>query len=360
MISDLAGQGQIRNVWPFTTINQIYGPQQQLINAWYHIFPNDERVLASAKTMYFQRQMTEQQLHVIRYFKEQQPRFGYKMVWDMDDLIWGYNELQGGTKEQGIPSYNFSHNNIKKSEKDASVEIMKLMDQLLFSTDYLGRYVRDQLGVTVPYTVIPNTVPMAYWGNSEPKLKTEDIKKPKVLYSGSPTHYNNQMKHLGDWDNAWKDWVIKSVVEDKIDFVCMGGLPWFFEPIKDKIKVHNWTQLFNMHLVIKEEAPDFCINPLARNDFNRCKSDLKLVESGAAGMVCVGTVFNDGTDSPFDHCFVKANEDITVEGINEIIKQYSSKDAWNNIVLQQREWMHKEGRYTESPIAINRLLKAIL
>ena len=39
----------------------------------------------------------------------------------------------------------------------------------------------------------------------------------------------------GDWNTALCDWVIKNVQEDKIDFICMGALPWFWEPIKDKI-----------------------------------------------------------------------------------------------------------------------------
>jgi hypothetical protein len=359
-ISDLSGQGQIRNVWPFTAINQIYGPQQKLVNNWFHIFPGDERLLNMAKTLYFQRQMTQSQLAAVDFYKQNQSKYGYKMTWDMDDLIWGYNELQGGTKEQGIPSYNFSHTKITKAEKEASVEIMNRMDVLLFSTNYLAKYVKEQLGVKVPSVVIPNTVPWAYWGNEDPMLRTDDIRKPRVIYTGSPTHYSNEMKLKGDWDNAWFDWVVKSVNENKIDFICMGGLPWFFESIKTKITIIDWTPLFNLHLVIKKQKADFCINPLVRNDFNRCKSDLKLVESSAAEIACVGTVFNDGTDSPYDHCFIQAKEDITVEEIDTLIGEYCNKDKFNEVLTKQRKFMVEEGRYTESPIAINRMLKAIL
>ena len=239
-ISDFAGQGTIRNIWPFNTLNAIYAQKGDLVNQHTLFFPQEQNILNITRTLYFQRQFHSNHLKVVDFYKNQQGMFKYKMVWDMDDMIWGFNETQGGSKEEGIPSYNAAADKITTQDKDNSIEIMKQMDLLTFSTQYLADYVRDTLGVTTPSKVIPNTVPLAYYGKDKVSEKTEDIKKPKVIYTGSPTHYNNKNKLLGDWDNAWKDWVIKSVNKKEIDFVCFGGLPWFFESIKDKIKVIPW------------------------------------------------------------------------------------------------------------------------
>lgn len=359
-ISDLSGQGTIRNVWPFSTINSIYGPGSQLINNWQHLFIKDPMALNLCRTLYFQRQMNPNQLPHIEEYKHNQPHFGYRMVWDMDDMIWGLNEKQGGDKYSGIPTYNGSWVNISKDVKDASIKIMNLMDELSFSTKHLADYVKNHLGVNVPSTIIPNTVPMAYWGEKRIEPVTEKIKKPIVLYTGSPTHYNNAEKLKGDWDNSWTDWVIKSVKNNEIDFVCMGGLPFVLDEIKDKIRIYPWVQIFKMHLIIKEIQPHFCINPLVPNEFNYSKSDLKRVESAAAGMVCAGTVFTNNKPSPYDECGMQAPDNIDVKGIDDLFDKFTEPDNFNDEIKRQYDWMYDDGRYTELPKNINRLLNFVL
>lgn len=359
-ISDLSGQGTIRNVWPFSAMNAIYGPRQELINNWQHMFIKDPMALNLCRTLYFQRQMNPNQLPHIKEYKANQPNFGYRMVWDMDDMVWGLNEKQGGSKEHGIPTYNGSWVNITKEVKEASVEIMNMMDELSFSTKFLADYAKNELGVDVPSKVIPNTVPMAYWGEEKREPITEKLEKPIVLYTGSPTHYNNAEKLKGDWDNAWTDWVIESVKNDEIEFHCIGGLPFVLEPIKDKIKIYPWVQIFKLHLIIKQIKPDFCINPLVPNDFNYSKSDLKRVESAAAGMVCVGTVFTNGKPSPYDQCMMKAPDNIDVTGIRELFDKFTEPEEFNREIERQYKWMYDDGRYTELPKNINRLVGFVL
>ena len=358
-ISDYAGQGTIRTVWPFSALNAIYAQKQQLISQQLVFFPQDAHTLQMARTLYFQRQFHTNHLNIIKYYKSLQPELRYKMVWEMDDMIWGFNETQGGSIEEGIPSYNKAHDKITPEMKQASIDIMNEMDLLTFSTQYLADYVKNVLGVKIPSTVVPNSVPLAYWGDQHVQQKTTDIKKPKVIYTGSPTHYNNEDKLLGDWDNSWKDWVIKSVKNNEIDFTCFGGLPWFLEEIKDKIKVINWVQSFRLHLDIKNENADFCINPLVQNDFNHSKSDLKLVECSAGGIACIGTTFSNGKPSPYDECRITVPLESTVADIDNIINTYCNKDKYNEVIKYQYEWMQTEGRYTESAKHINRIVKVV-
>jgi len=243
-VSDATGCGHIRNVFPITYLNSVYGKSGDIIPIITPIFLWQHDILLRTKSLFFQRQMSPEQLDSIKKYKEHQKQYQYKMVWDIDDFIWGANELQGGTTEDGVPSYNFGWRGILPEVKAASVEIMKLMDLITVSTEYLKWYIQNVLGVKVPVKVVPNAIPKYFWGNKRKKLITKDIVKPRVVYTGSPTHYNNPEKLMGDFNNAWVNWVIKSVSQDKIDFVCMGGLPFFFESIKDKITVIDWVNSF--------------------------------------------------------------------------------------------------------------------
>ncbi len=358
LISDYAGQGTIRNLWPFQVINSIYGQKQQLINNWLHFFPDNPHVLGSARAIYFQRQMSPQQLIAIQGYKQRKQEFGYKMVWDMDDMIWGFNEKQGGNEEEGIPSYNASWSNITTEMKDSSVDIMKLMDVCILSTQYLADYVEREFGITNT-VVVPNTVQKAYWGDHNRTPIKSSIKKPKIVYTGSPTHYHNKDKLLGDWNNSWKDYIINKVKANEIEFTVFGGLPWFFDEIKELISIKPWVPIFALHTEIKKGNFDFCINPLVRNDFNYGKSDLKQVECSAAGMACIGTVFTNGKPSPYDNSFITAPDDITEDGIDKLIKKYSKPKLFNEVITKQTQWMEDESRWTESPKFINNLVKII-
>lgn len=359
-ISDYSGHGHIRNIRPFGVINTIYASQQKIINVHSHYFTKDENILNNARALYFQRQMMPEQFRDIQFYSQIKEQLGYRMVWDIDDMIWGKNEQQGGTKEEGIPTYNFSWKNVADSAKIFSVEIMKLMDTCTFATQFLANYCKEKFGLTNKLVVMPNSVPRYMWYTEKPE-KTDDIKKPKVLYTGSPTHYSNQDKLLGDWDNSWKDWVIKSVNNDEIEFVVIGGLPFFFEEIKEKITVFPWIQEFDFPNTIKAIKADFQINPLVPNDFNSAKSDLKFIEAAATKSICIGTVFDkSGRVSPYDNIPVKASETITVEEIDELFKKYTNKEVYNETISKQNKIMEETGRWTESPIFVNHLMKTVL
>jgi len=357
-MSDFSGHGTIRNQWPFSTLNSIYGSSNELLSINFYNFEISRNILQNAKAFYFQRQMSPESLKFIRYLKTLQPQYGFKMIWDIDDMLWGNNELQGGTKYKGLPSYNSSWRNITTDIKEDTISIMNLMDEVSVSTEFLGKFINSNLKVKTKTTVIPNTVLESYWGPLEFKPLESNIKVPTVLYTGSPSHYNNKDMLLGDWDNKWKDWVIQSVKNKSINFVVIGGLPWFFESIKDQIEIHDWVRIFKLHLLIKKIKPDFCINPLVPNDFNYAKSDLKLVESTAANMICAGTVFNN-KPSPFDDCVIKIKQDATVKDIDNKIKEYCNFNKFNSGINKQQRWFKLNSRFTEDKGNIKRLVRLL-
>jgi len=356
-VSDATGCGHIRNIFPMTYLNAIFGKEQQVMPIISPIFIWQEDILARTKSILFQRQMAPEHYNLILRYKELQPKYGFKMVYDIDDFIWGHNEKQGGDKEDGVPSYNFGWHGITEPVKKYSVEIMKLMDKITVTSEYLRFYINKVLDVNVPVEIVPNAIPMYFWGNTKRKQIKKPITKPRIVYTGSPTHYSNQERLLGDFENAFKEFIIKNVLENKIEFVVMGDCPWFFEGIKDKIQVIGWLNSYQYHLGVKAINADFAIGPLVRNNFNYSKSYIKYQEMCAIGIPFIGSVFTNGKPSPYDICELKVTDNCKVEDIEKIVFNLSNNiDEYNNVMKKQYDWMDRSGGYLESPKYVQMLL----
>lgn len=358
--SDVTGCGHIRNIFPLMFVNSVFARTGNLVPMVSPTFIFQPDILARTRTIFFQRQMSPEHLNIIKQYKQRQSQFQYKMVWEIDDLIWGHNELQGGSKDDGVPSYNQGWKNITDTVKQSSVEIMKMMDKITVSTQWLADYITNELGVDVPVVVVQNTIPRFFWGEDKKEDITTDIEKPNVLYTGSPTHYNNENKMLGDFDNSFKDWVIKNVNDDKINFTCMGGLPWFFESIKDKIKVINWVGSFNYHNVVKSVKADIAIMPLIPNNFNRGKSDIKYIEHAMDGVPTIGTTFSDGTTSPYDHCPITVPDNVTIEELDKVFWDLCKVERYNKVKNAQYEYIEQNGRILESKEYIDHFVNTLI
>ena len=356
-VSDATGCGHIRNIFPVTYLNALFGKSQDIVPIISPIFLWQDDILIRTKVILFQRQMSPEHFELIKRYKEMQPRFGYKMVYDIDDFIWGKNELQGGTKEDGVPTYNFGWKGITDPIKYHSLEIIKLMDRVTVSSEYLKHWINDVENINVPVSVVPNSVPMYFWGNKKKAKKKIAITKPRILYTGSPTHYNNQTRQLGDFESSFKDFITDGVKSGKIDFTCMGDLPWFFSDIKEKITVIPWLNSYQYHLGVKGANADIAIGPLVPNNFNYSKSYIKYQECCAEGIPFIGSVFTNGKPSPYDVCELKVNDKVTVKEIEELVFSIASNpEKYNQVVTEQYAWMDKTGGYLESPKYVQLLL----
>ena len=173
-------------------ITNLYGKTGSLICMIAPFYIRQVDILARSRALFFQRQMNEQQFNIVKNYKDLQTDLKYKMIWDMDDLIWGKNEMQGGDKYSGVPAYNFGHKNIDNGIRKFSVKIMELMDTCCLSTQYLRDYCVDKLGIQTNCVVMPNSIPKFFWGGIKRPDKIKRIEKPKVLITSSPTHYHNE------------------------------------------------------------------------------------------------------------------------------------------------------------------------
>ena len=325
-------------------------------------FPTfDSQYLARAKAIVIQRPVSPGHIDLVRRYKALQPKFGYKLVSEFDDQVW---EIDG----QGIPEYNTAsiHFDIKGTTAVCE-QTLPLFDECVVSTDYLKMKLLERFPTIKKCTVIKNVVPRYLWNYPRKENITADLVKPTVLYSGSPCHYRNPVPARqpskeepngfpgitplkGDMNNAWCDWVIKNVKEDKINFIVMGALPWFWEPIKDKIKFIPWADSQTYPRLVQQERADFQIAPLVNNVFNKCKSALRHTESCAAGTVLLGTVFHEDKWSPYEEINPKCKvlDNATVEDIDKIFFNLCKKDNYNEVLNWQYDFINNNGYWLES------------
>lgn len=316
--------------------------------------------LARTKTIVFQRPVSTYDRDLVKQYKALQPKFGYKMAFEVDDQVF---EING----KGIPDYNSASLSFDiKSTTNVCKEVLPLFDEIYVSTEFLKKKMEEIFNV-YNVKVIRNVVPRFLWSYPRKKHIEADLEKPTVLYSGSPCHYRNPVPARqpspqepqgfpgisalkGDMDNAWCDWVIKNVKAKKINFVVMGALPWFWEEIKDQVKFIPWVDCNSFPRQVMETNADFSFASLVNNDFNKCKSSLRFTESCAAGQVFFGTVFNTDKFSPYEEIYepCKCPEDITVEGIDEKFWNMCKKDEYNKALDFQYDFINKNGFFLES------------
>lgn len=322
----------------------------------------DAFYLSRAKAIIFQRPVHDDKIEFVRRYKTIQPKYGYKMIFETDDQVFS---IDG----EVLPEYNTASRGFNKDEVDKNcATILPWFDEIVVSTEYLKEQIEKKFDVH-NVTVIKNVIPRFMWSFPRKKEITEDLKKPTILYSGSPCHYQNPVPKCqmfpnglpplkGDFDNVWLDWVIKNVREHKINFVVMGGLPWFFEPIKDEIYICPWVDTNSFPRQVMDLNADFCIAPLVENSFNKCKSSLRFYESCASGMVFLGTVFKD---SPYHdaHPDSQVKLNCTYTELDEQFWKLCKKENYNKVLNWQYSFINTSGTWLESDKHVNQWLNMI-
>lgn len=356
--SDSTGCGHIRNIFPLTYINAVFAKSKMLRSTIIPFFYYQHEMLMQARTLFFPRTMSEEYKMAVKRYKDMQQRYQYRMIYDIDDFIW-----QGENEGERIPDYNFGSRNIPAGVVDTVVSIMSMMDTICVSTQFLKNYISEKLKIKTPMIVLPNSVPRYFYGPNRRQPIKEKLRIPKFIYTGSPTHYDNDNKLKGDFDNAWLEYLLKNITDKKIEFMVMGcspspkGLvvPWFLEPVKNLIHQVGWLNSYQYHLPILEYQPDFSIAPLVPNYFNYSKSDIRYIETCAFGAAFIGTRFTNGMPSPYDSAITTLPDNCTVKDIETLVSDMCEPERFNRTILAQYEYMESAGRFMESEKYVNLL-----
>lgn len=359
--SDFSGVGFIRNIFPITYLNSAYGKAGDIniLSSPVMIFQHE--ILMRTRSVILQRALSPGQTAPIIRYRQLSDKYRFKLIGEIDDWIW-----QGDDIGESIPEYNFGHRGIDENIRKASIENMNLMDIETVSTPFLKWVLEEKFKIKPEVRIIPNVVPQYFIGPFRRKPIKKRIEKPRIINTSSPTHYCNHNKLKGDFDNAWCEWIIKNVKDRKIEYFQMGGLPFFFECIKDEPNFNfvNWVNSYEYYIPIRNFKPDFCIGPLMPNFFSYSKSNLKFIESCAYGAAFIGNVFENVSPpkaypgkhapSPYDDVFLKVQHDCSVKDIDEIFQKATEPETFNSIIKEQYNFLDSNGLWLESPKNLQR------
>jgi hypothetical protein len=335
--ADYSGCGFWRMIWPEHLLNA----HQKLTVHGSTMMNLDPNYFRGAHCVRVQRQATPQQLQFVKFLKDLSNQLGFRIIYEIDDLVFS----------EDIPEYNkfkpaFTDPEIRRT----SQEIMELCDEITVTCDFMKEYYMSKTS-NKNITVIPNYPPKWWMGNhyNEKKISAaydRHRNRPRILYAGSGAHFDvdNRVGQNDDFAH-----VNKAIVDTrhKFKWVFFGAYPLSLHPFVQNgdIEFHPWEQLYNYPEKISKLDINMMVAPLQDNNFNKSKSDLKLIEANCYGIpiACQNLVTYKNAPYKFD----------TGEEMIEIIKEVLSKKGhYMNVSAKARK--SAEGRWLENEDNINK------
>lgn len=296
---------------------------------------------------------------MVRQLADIKDKAGFRLIADYDDqpvyikgcisLPW---EPWGPTKH-------------KLEDDQWFIRMAPLFDAITVTNEYLAREL-DAITNTHNYVVLPNTVPRWLFSAPRKPQLAEDKTKFVVVGSGCPLHSTGPHKdengkdiegQPGDWASAeWIEFIKEGVNEGWMDYIQMGGPNWMLEDIKDKIRTLPWVPPLRFPSLISRLNADVVLAPLVDCVFNKCKSDLRLIEANVCSSAIMCSTFADG---PYEnaHQLCKVPQGATKDQLKEILFTLGKKDNWNEVIEYGWRNILDNGRITESDQALERYVK---
>ena len=184
-------------------------------------------------------------------------------VFTLDDLI------------TDIPEKSSVYKMHKSHFRDVRSRLRKVLgycDRLIVTTEPLAEACAD---FVEDIQVIPNRLQGEKWLNLESARQTSD--KPRVGWVGAAQHH-------GDLEIIFE--VVRKTA-DEVDWIFMGMCP---DEIKPYVKeFHPFVAIDQYPAKMASLNLDLAVAPLLENNFNRAKSNLRLLEYGVLGWPVICT-----------------------------------------------------------------------
>ena len=243
----------------------------------------DPRFYQGVKAVKVQRQATPVQRDFIKLLKEVGKQVGFKLIYEIDDIVF----------REDIPDYNRNKDAFTSDEIRGSIlDIMGMCDEVTVTCDFMRDYFIEKTG-NKKTTVIPNYL-LRWWFDRYYNLQNliknyeKNKNKPVVSIFASGTHVDvtNRTNQNDDFA-AIVDAVIKTRKQFKWQF--FGCYPLPLKPFVDSGEViyKEWVQLPDFPKAMAESGSMINFAALQDNNFNRAKSNIKLIEAGAMGVPCI-------------------------------------------------------------------------
>lgn len=255
--------------------------------------------------VYTQRILYKEEFEPLIDMKE---KFNVKFIIDYDDDLWN-----------GFPEYNLCKVDCKEVHSNMTKYLAKLADKVTCTNEYL----KKSLSEFIPedrIIVMPNCLDFHRWRFDRYPVPV----KESFIFAGSPTHWAPD--DLGDFSKG-----LVTYLNNK-DVNVMGHAPTFLPNAKT---VGKWVDIDDYPIYFAKNAlPNkFVIAPLADNDFNRCKSDLKYIESCAVGRVCLVSEFPGCPYNDVSHSYQRIPINSTATAIKYIVER--ATEHYDEIIAHQ-------------------------
>lgn len=292
----------------------------------------DSRFYTSGFTaIKLQRQATSVQKEFVKLLKTWGKYTTTKIIYEVDDIVFS----------EDIPMFNRCRSAFDDKEIRTSIqEMIELCDEMVVVSDFMKDYYKSKTNQK-KITTLPNYAPKMWFDRYYDPVRMEKLysinkKKPRILVTGSGTHYDvgNQNAQIDDYTH-----ILQTIIRTRKDFqwVFMGGFPLMLKPFIDsgEIIYKEWSPLLEFPKGIYNTESQLTIASLMNNNFNRAKSSIKLTESGHLGLPFVGQdlepyknawhTFNNGSEL-VDHMKAILKDDDTY--MKEVIKARQYADGF--------------------------------
>jgi GT2 family glycosyltransferase len=266
-----SGAGQYRVVEPLNALQDAGIAQTSVVLPFgrgrIRLLQPLELVRAAPDRLILQHSVDDGQLSLIDGFRNAAPDI--KIIQTVDDLL--------GDVSDKHPNHQFQ---IREGHSRMMQALTK-SDRLIVTTQPLANHYRKYVA---DVHIVPNTLGGAWLGlRKQPKPRS----RLRVGWVGAGQHH-------GDLD------VIESVVRElasRVDWIFMGMCTDEIKPLLKEF--HGFVSIGDYPKKMSELDLDIAIAPLEDNKFNRCKSNLRLLEYGAMGwpVVC-SDVYPYQSDNP--------------------------------------------------------------
>lgn len=213
------------------------------------------QVRIQADSIVVQRQITAPQIEALQALKRNTSSF---LVYDLDDLL-------GNLPLKSVHRESFQPPQVARAIRQA----LSIVDRLTVSTEPLAEQMH---GLNPDIRVVPNRLPVQWWGDLQGKRREG---RPRVGWAGGSSH-------AGDLE------IVVDVMKElagEVDWVFLGMSP----PRAPRHEFHQGVGIEAFPAKLASLDLDLAIAPLEINAFNRCKSNLRLLELGACGFPIVAT-----------------------------------------------------------------------
>jgi glycosyltransferase involved in cell wall biosynthesis len=243
----------------------------------------DPRFYTGVKAVKIQRQATPIQRDFVKLLKEISKQVGFKIIYEIDDIVF----------REDIPDFNRNKDAFTQDEiRNSIVEILELCDEITVTCDFMRDYFKGK-SKNQNVTVIPNYL-LRWWFDRYydlgklVKQYEKNKKKPVVSIFASGTHVDitNRTNQKDDFEM-----VVPAIIKARKDFKWKfyGSYPLPLKPFIDRgeIEFHQWTPLPDYPGTIANAETQVTFAALQDNNFNKAKSNIKLLEAAALGIPCI-------------------------------------------------------------------------